>query len=289
MRFIIANLLIFITFVGCGSDSDKEVFKQDIENSTKSSQASPAPQNDTNTQKKEDDDDSWKEDEDDDIWKDEDEAPKPTPTTQTNTYSGPFKNAKNLIKKSQNKEIEGATYICFGDSTRSYSHYQNQYIFEDIKYRLNDYGINSINASVSGLKARDASWSDIVEKIPSDGSTTILDISLGLNDYGDYSSDQIKYSLESIIQNIKSRKPGTNFILTIPNRVYYNKDYMSDVLSQVYRDLSSEFNIPYIDVPNEAMPLDDLSLDWYREGDQTHLKRAGQDRIAQLILSKILP
>jgi lysophospholipase L1-like esterase len=288
MRLIIASLLIFITFVGCGSSTEETVSKQDTKQSTTTTQTSSALQNDINTQKEEDDD-SWKEDEDEDSWKDEDEKPAPPPVAQTNTYSGPFKNVKNLIKKSQDSKIENATYICFGDSTRSYSHYQNQYIFEDIKYRLNDYGINSINASVTGLKAKDASWSDVVNKIPSDGSTTILNISLGLNDYGDYSSEQIKYSLENIIKNIRSKREGTNFILTIPNRVYYNKDYMSYELSRIYKELSSEFNIPYIDVPNEAMPLSELSLDWYREGDQTHLKRAGQDRIAELILSKILP
>ncbi len=191
-----------------------------------------------------------------------------------------------------------ATYIMVGDSTRSYHPvYQNQYVFETIKAGLSPYGVKCINKAQTGMKAKefaDASssrfdWHEVANMIEGDGSTTIIDLSLGINDYDDIDSENsLEYNLEKIIDSIRSRKPKVHFILTVPNRVYYSPESMTDKFESIYRDLANRYNFPLIDIPNEAMPLDEISLSWYRDGDQTHLKRPAQERIARVILSKII-
>ncbi len=237
------------------------------------------------------------------------------------SVDSPFASIKNLIEASQKGDISDVEYICYGDSLRSYSEYQNQYVFEDIKDELNNYNVKSINLSVTGLELKEALnpkhkgyWQNIVQKIANNGSTTILDISLGLNDYPDRNDFRdinssvideeayenaildIKSNLETIIKNIKKDRPKTKIILTIPSRVYYDLDMdneIADNLSKFYKELSKKYDIPYIDIPNEVMPLEEINLDWYvkRDGkqDYTHLRKEIQDKIADLILSKILP
>jgi hypothetical protein len=214
---------------------------------------------------------------------------------------GSFSSIQSLIAASKNGTFSDVRYICYGDSTRSVSEYENQYVFEYVKEALSAYNVTAINKSITGILARDAanssflyggraaSWVSIVNTIEGNGIHTIVDICLGLNDYGEYSNDQIKEYLRTVITSIRDRKPYTHFILTVPSRTYYDKEDMSNELISIYRELSNELSIPMINVPRDAMPLDELTLGWYRSGDQTHLTRESQRKIANLILSKILP
>jgi PKD repeat protein len=212
-----------------------------------------------------------------------------------------FSSIQSLIAASKDGTFSDVRYICYGDSTRSVSEYENQYVFEYVKSTLSQYHVTSINKSITGILARDAanasflyggreaSWVSIVNSIEGDGIHTIVDISIGLNDYGEYSNDQIKDFIRTVITSIRNKKPYTHFILTVPSRTYYDRENMSNGLISIYRELSNELSIPMINVPRDAMPLDELTLDWYRSGDQTHLTRESQRKIANLILSKILP
>lgn len=217
----------------------------------------------------------------------------PTTPISVPTQDDTFSSIHYLI---ENAHVHNTTYICYGDSTRSYSEYNNHHVFENIQDALIPYGVSSINKSVTGISAKDASrssftytnWSDIRDMISGDGKTTIVDISLGIND--DESSDsQLKHNLKNIILSIRETKPNTHFILTVPSRTFYNTTYKSERFITIYSELSNELNIPYINVPDEAMPLDQLTLDWYRPGDQTHLTQESQRKISNLILSTILP
>ncbi len=216
----------------------------------------------------------------------------------TPDYDPSFSTIRKLISNAHSNDL---TYICFGDSTRSVSQYNNHYVFENIKNALSAYGITSINKSVTGVYVKQAAggvtdepalptahWSNIEKEISGNGATTIVNIALGLNDYSDgYANVTIKADIQTVITSIRKTKPNTHFILTVPSRTFYDKD--SDNLLTIYRELSDELGIPYINVPDEAMPLDELSLDWYLSGDQTHLTQESQDKISDLILSKILP
>jgi len=218
--------------------------------------------------------------------------------TPTYPYDASFSTIQSLIS---NADSTGLTYICYGDSTRT-DVYENHYVFENVKEGLASHNVSAINMSVTGIYAKQAAggmadgirsssdWSKVAQAISGTGATTILNISsIGLNDYGEFSNEEIKSDIKKVITLIRGQKPNTHFILTVPSRTYYDAENMSNALISIYQDLSNELSIPYINVPDEAMPLDELTLDWYRPGDQTHLARDIQVVIANLILSKILP
>ena len=208
--------------------------------------------------------------------------------SQPQQFSGKFAKAKSIIASHDGQ------YICVGDSTRAYSEYNNHYVYEKIKDTLGGYGIESINKAYAGITAKEyaSKWyfDDLIGSIDGDGSKSIVDISLGINDQWHDSSNEIKNSLERLISKIRTAKPNVAIILTVPNRVYFNKEQLSNEFISIYKSLSSEFGYPMIDIPHEAMPLDELSSSWYRgDGDNTHLASWPQSKIADVILSKILP
>lgn len=210
-------------------------------------------------------------------------------------YESNFSEIQNLI--SSTKDV---TYICFGDSTRAEFPFENHFVFENIKSALTAYNVSSINKSIRGQSARKASnssspetnWSDLKEIIPADGENTIINISLGIND-DDSTKQELKDYLEKIITSIRESKPKTHFILTVPSRTLHSLLFTPQRFISIYKGLSKELKIPYINVPEEAMPLDEnYKLDkdfWFRPSDDTHLTKEGQDKISDLILSKILP
>ncbi len=218
----------------------------------------------------------------------------------TPDYDPSFSTIRKLISNAHSNDL---TYICFGDSTRSVSQYNNHYVFENVKNALSSYGVSAINMSVTGLYAKQAAggladegipsiedWSDVVAVISGTGESTILNISsIGLNDYDEFTNAEIKSDIKKVITLIREQKPNTHFILTVASRTYYDQINMSNALISIYRELSQELNIPYINVPQEAMPMNQMTIDWYLAGDQTHLSIAGQKRVSDLILSKILP
>ncbi len=128
-----------------------------------------------------------------------------------------------------------------------------------------------------------------------------MDISLGINDLWsdenghDASVEDIKIDLQEAISKIKLQKPNTLFMLTMPNRKYLpenvsNSDYQSGILRETYLQLSSEMNIPLVDVMGEIMPSHaSLEASWYRDDNiHYHLTALGQQLISDLILSNIL-
>jgi lysophospholipase L1-like esterase len=76
----------------------------------------------------------------------------------------------------------------------------------------------------------------------------------------------------------------------MPNRAYDNDEMTSDIQNEYYL-LSRELGIPLVDVVGELMPTKEATpYSWYRDdGFNVHLSLKGQYKVAELILSKILP
>jgi lysophospholipase L1-like esterase len=220
----------------------------------------------------------------------------------SNTNSNSFNDIKEIIKKSKEKEIKDATYICIGDSTRARSDkYHAEYYFDMIKERLDNYNLNSILFARIGFQAKQLDESsvrgmkivDLLNKIPSDGNSTIIDISLGINDGWEGNINNTKTYLTNIIHKIYISKPNTKFMLTTPSRIRSETD-TTNKLQKTYKDLSKELNLPLNNIIEEFMPSNnttDLSL--YRKinenrYDNVHLSQHGQILIAEYVLSNIL-
>jgi hypothetical protein len=232
----------------------------------------------------------------------------------TNDEINTFADIKNLIQNSKDGLID-ATYILVSDDTRSgdlspfddpTSPYSGGYLFDLLLDTLSDYGVDANlyardKHTISEFKDENSSsptWEDVVNIIPDDGNTTIVDISLGINDLNsdDANIDTIKTNLQNAIENIKDHKPNTHFILTMPVRKYspsnIQKSYQeAAILSSVYKQVSSQMNIPLIDTMDELIPnYSQLNSDWYlKDSSGYHLNKEGQQILSDYILEKIMP
>jgi hypothetical protein len=211
--------------------------------------------------------------------------------------TGQFDSIRELILDSKYGLVNDATYICVGDSTRAISDHEGQYLFFEIRDKLNEYNVNSILQARRGHRARQfldqsasPTWSEVVANIPGDGDHAIVDISLGINDIWAYGPSPIKSDLKSAILNIKAQKPLTKFLLSMPNRFYFNQQDTNSIKA-IYEELSEELNIPLNNVVQELMPTqEETQFSWYRDdGLGVHLSLSGQHLVAQFILGNILP
>ncbi len=190
---------------------------------------------------------------------------------------------------------ENSTYISVGDSTRAENDiFKNYYVFRYVKQSLGE-KVNSILQAVAGHSAKEWSealsyptWRDTVTQIPNNGSTTVVNISLGINDSREFhSKKELKNALLAGIKNILKNKPQTHILLTMPN-LMIGED--SSIYVDVYRELSSRY--PMIDT-YDLFSSYDLSL--YRQADSQrygdgiyiHLSQKGQKLLSQRILSKL--
>ncbi len=218
----------------------------------------------------------------------------------------PFSAIQNLIASGN------AIYICVGDSTRAGplspydnppSPYDGEHLFDTLKSALDDYNVTSYLYAKAGqeakqfnLETQSPTWSDVTAIIPNDGATSIVDISLGINDLfseaNKYSGTvaNIKSDLVSAINKIKAQKPQTHFLLTMPNPKDPAADSaieQSNTLKTVYRELSDELHLPLIDTQGEL----NFTHDMFQQKDTVHyhMTPVEQVTVANLIKSKILP
>jgi hypothetical protein len=213
------------------------------------------------------------------------------------TYDGSFLAIHQLISNASQGLINNATYICVGDSTRAESKYQGQYLFYTLRDSLKQYHVKSYLLAKAGHEVKrfvdesnSPTWRDTVALIPGNGENTIVDISLGINDYWNMNPTTIKPNLRTAINKIRSKKPHTHFILTMPDRIY-NNEKMTNDLRLIYIELAQEMHLPLNNVVDGVMPEQSSTpYSWYRnDGFNVHLSREGQRVVAQFILGNILP
>ena len=209
----------------------------------------------------------------------------------------PFAAIRNMI----HNEGQKTDYICVGDSTRAISHHEGQYLFNEVSNALSAYGVTSHLLARRGHKASQflnesdhPTWRDVVAVIPNDGTYAIVDICLGINDYWGGDGESIFNSITQAISRIKSQKPNTKFILSMPNRVYIPdnaraSNRQTDYLKDIYLRLSQTLNLPLNNVVDAVMPShESTQASWYRDdGYFVHMSREGQHLVAQYILSNL--
>jgi lysophospholipase L1-like esterase len=180
--------------------------------------------------------------------------------------------------------LSGVRYICVGDSTRA-----NSELFYEVQEGLSHSGVQSVLMARYGQSLSDFNHGnaypttrDVIYNIPGNGEHTIVDISLGINDrYHDGST--IKRDLIQAIEKIREYRPETNFVLTTPNRLYYD-DASTQKLRNVYHDVANEMYLGLNTVVDSLMPsVSATPYSWYQE-DGIHLSSEGQHQVAQFIL-----
>ncbi len=239
-----------------------------------------------------------------------------------------FTTIQKMIQPSNEGTLKDVTYICVGDSTRALTttpegkinHSDN--IFKDINAQLQNYNVTSYLDAQGGLTFKgylgrgayledSRDWINIqntINKIPADGYTTIVDISLGVNDlsgldqiypYKEYPSyynndyyffrNEIKNLLLETIQDIRNAKPKVKIMLTTPNPM---RDWPegAGIYQRVYREVAQEEHIPLANFVDEIMPAAGTTAfkNWYL--DNIHFNTSvGLPQVSNFILGKILP
>ncbi len=219
--------------------------------------------------------------------------------------TGPFSKIKTLLLQSKYGVVQGARYICVGDSTRANGKpYYGGTVFREIQKSLDPYNVDSYLRARAGHEAKQfntesnsstlsPTWDEIVDLIPDDGNTTIVDISLGINDLWDGGTiDSIKQDLRQSIEKIKARRAKTLFMLTMP---FARKgsavadsiaSQYSYILKEAYKELSDDLDLPLVDI-QESMTFRD---DEYRDDEIAfHLIPSAQREVANLIKGVMLP
>ena len=206
-----------------------------------------------------------------------------------------------LIKEAKEGIRDDVVYICVGDSTRESN---GQHIFKSIQNILEPCNVKCYLHAQSGLKAEHWSETNLVQSgyikvsnlwganpytwdiIPNDGSTTMIDICLGINDMtGNNTETDVYNYIKTGIDKIKSVKPNVLINITSCNRL--NSNDKSNKLNNVYKKLIADNNYSFIDVLNNVFQT------WYDiEGmisDGTHPNYDGQLKMANYIISKLIP
>ena len=219
-----------------------------------------------------------------------------------------FDKIRELILKASNFEYDDVVYICVGDSTRADDwYYNNGHVFKIVKSALIQYNVKAYLEATPGYTAKEyargyyfPSWKDTVSLIKGDGSHAIVDISLGINDARYYGGEgkaaYIKAYLKDAINKILKYKPKTNFMLTMPNSMI-GFDNLVKEYKKAYLELSKEMNIHLVNKideifandPNDFLLFRDLDAYDYGANKRIHLSILGQRKVADLILSYILP
>ncbi len=309
MKRIVFSLFLMFLFIGCGGSSSNS-----NEPSVVDTNSSVIVSSDTNDSERK-------------LVIDDNSSVKEEPKVVVELTG--FAKIQDLIKKSRSGELNDVTYICVGDSTRAKSKEDQAHLmFERVKATLDTYNVNSIlkargsqellhflELKLENGKVRTPTYKDVINATPGSGATTIVDFCLGINDLWDMyiktKSDMadavgiIKDRVLQSIELIKTAKPDINFVLTSPSPLL---DWTegSEVYAQVYKEVSAELDLPYINYVDDIMPprvQDENSTsisfeEWYRlepttkepdHRDQIHFSEYGLYKVADYILEHILP
>jgi len=219
--------------------------------------------------------------------------------SEIDSYSNTFDSSFSEIHKKFRKHINGEIslkYIVSGDSTRS-NYYNSRYFMPDYyKAILSQLNISYYNNSSGGQTAND--WAknidyttvqQAIDNIDGTGSSTIVEISLGINDIRfPYTVQEIKDNILLGINTILASKPDTTFLLVSPtNTERLNDDDPDDVALQgLYADLATETGYAFI---NSNPCMDPIHSDTYFWHDSTHPNEQGGRRLINYIFNASMP
>jgi lysophospholipase L1-like esterase len=224
-------------------------------------------------------------------------------TTDNKTYKSLSAISK-LIKN--NNDV---TYIIVGDSTRSTL--DSPKYLPRMKETLDKYNVTSILHATSGYKLewfaypdrnplvkKDPSYETVIADIPNDGTHTIVDISLAVNDMWDEKTKSaLVDNLKKSVSLIKASKPKTIFLFTSPNPMRTNNS-ITNIYINAYKTVSQEIEIPFINYydnvfknytqdqkdllyRNEKMGADKVELG------NVHFSEKGQIEMADYVLEQL--
>lgn len=194
-----------------------------------------------------------------------------------------------LFRESANG-IKAVKYIVVGDSTRDkyHSNMQLYYSYQLAKINMLHYD-NAESGQTAYNWGHNISLSLVSECIANcignDGEDTIVEYSLGINDYSinsakAYIKDSIKYGLDALLL----AKPKIKLFFCIP--VATTITVRNTLLVEIYNELAAEYNVPLIDTYTLTI---DMPNNYSYYIDTTHPNKWISQKIVDHILWEIMP
>jgi len=185
------------------------------------------------------------------------------------------------------------TYIVSGDSTRdtAYNEMQNYYV-----RMFNKASITAVDNSASGVSGQE--WAentasvgvtDCIAAISGTGSTTVVEWSFGINDITDGTEDvqTIAALWTSGLDALIAAKPDVKLFFVQPTAVFVAA--RNDKLNEIYEYLGGLYNAHVVEAYQPMRDVYDGVTDNIFYFDSTHPNETGSVRLANIILSDILP
>lgn len=214
-----------------------------------------------------------------------------------NVASSNLSEIHQISRQAVNGVNDNVTFIRIGDSTRSMLSSEWQTYDELIFKQLNmSYYNNADPAQTADDWLNNIDQNTLNQFIENcsgvDGEDTIVEFSLGLNDYTSYGDTptvkpQVKQILLDCVDAIFQAKPKVKLYLSSPH--YAQDEDRRVCLDEVYHEIADERNLFLVD--GLAIPIgpeyDFENTDYYN--DETNLNQFGMLSLNFYILSKILP
>lgn len=177
------------------------------------------------------------------------------------------------------------TYIVTGDSTRSSAVTQSIEYYTELLGQIN---VVPFLNSESGLSAyewkessRSAGLADAIAATPGDGSTTIMEYSLGINRETGQDLDDVYVDIKEGITAYLTAKPAATLILCTPV-IFESESHL-----EPYEKLLLDFPQATLVYANEALESVRPQAEYF--SDSTHPNINGAKRLINYLLSKVLP
>jgi lysophospholipase L1-like esterase len=212
------------------------------------------------------------------------------------SFANSDNNLEQLVSDALNN-VSNINYIVSGDSTKEGRYQQTKQYYADL---LNQLNIQYVDNSVGGLDADEwitgidqASSNTINETVdqaisqtPGSGENTILEFSLGINDYfrdPNLLEASLLATMKQGLDMYIAARPKTEIILVSP--VHFNASH-SDKLNRIYTQLATDYGFKLINVEAITKPFyhtDNFYIDY------VHPSAGGARRIVNYIMSQIVP
>jgi lysophospholipase L1-like esterase len=216
-----------------------------------------------------------------------------TVIARTNTSAN---NLELLISDAVNN-VREINYIVSGDSTKDGRYQQTKQYYAEI---LNQLNIQYVDNATGGLDSSE--WitgtdetsghiinetvQQAISQTPRSGENTILEFSLGINDYfrdSNLSEATLLATMVNGLDTYIAARPNTEIILVSP--IHFSADH-SVKLNNIYAALASHYGFKLIDVEaitKSVYHTDDFYIDY------VHPSAGGARRIVNYIMNEIVP